>query len=232
MKKALRISAGVLVVLLALVLVLPAFVDVGAFKSSYLPFLEETLERRIDVGEVRLRLLPRPSIRISNLKVSDGPASSDGNFFAAEQVQMRLKFWPLVLGRFDITDLVLDKPVMRLSRTSDNAIAHADAVNKRLDSVDKKIPAAKKPERKKQLAAPKASEAFGIPFLVPGRMRIKDGKVNLAPQGQSPVEINGIDLSLHAAQPLSHGRTAVQDDRSLGHGRAFKRLRRAAAPLG
>lgn len=207
MKKALGISAGVLVVLVALVLLLPALVDLGSFKSTYLPLLEENLQRRIDVGEVRLALLPNPSLRISSLKVSDSPASPDSTFFTAQQVQMRLKFWPLIYGRFDISELVVDKPVMHLLNAPDGAGNYGDSTAKHSDRVDKSIPAPKKPERKKQLGTPKAAEALVVPFLVPARVRIKDGKLNIVTKARSPVEINGIDLSLQnlsADRPFSY----------------------------
>jgi AsmA protein len=99
-KKALIVGATVLAVLVAAVVVLPGFVDLGQFKSTYLPLIEETLQRRIDVGEVRLTLVPTPSIKLSKLKVSGTPAFPADTFFSAQDVQLRLKFWPLLRGRF------------------------------------------------------------------------------------------------------------------------------------
>jgi hypothetical protein len=40
--------------LFALILIGPHFVDLGLFKRTYLPLVEEALNRRLDVGEVRL----------------------------------------------------------------------------------------------------------------------------------------------------------------------------------
>src|ERR1044071_8579720 len=91
MKKFVGIAIGVIGILIGAVLIVPAFIDLGIFKSTYLPLIEEALHRRIDVSEVRLTFIPTPSIRLSNLKVSESPAFPDNIFFAAQQLQLRLK---------------------------------------------------------------------------------------------------------------------------------------------
>ncbi|MGZ8454299.1 MAG: hypothetical protein ACXWZE_19615, partial [Candidatus Binatia bacterium] len=51
-KKGLLIGGGAFAALLTLLLVVPHFVDLGLFKATYLPLVEDALGRRIDVGEV------------------------------------------------------------------------------------------------------------------------------------------------------------------------------------
>lgn len=189
MKKAIEVGAGLLVFLIAAVLVVPVFVDLGTFKRTYLPLFEEALHRRIDVGEVRLSLIPTPSIRLSNLKVSDSPAFPDNTFFAVQQLQLRLKLWPLLRGRFEATEFVLEKPVVNVLKQPDGTFNYSDLA-------DKKIPLAKKLDNKTKASAPKFQESAAMPLLVPSRMRIRDGQLTLQTKGQKPVKINGIDLSL------------------------------------
>src|SRR5881227_249967 len=107
MKKVLWIGLGFVGFLIAVIFMVPAFVDLGIFKRTYLPIIEEALHRRVDVGEVRLSLIPTPSIRLSSLKVSDSPAFPDNTFFAAQQLQLRLKLWPLLRGHLEVTELSL-----------------------------------------------------------------------------------------------------------------------------
>jgi hypothetical protein len=180
---------GLLAALIALLIIVPALIDVGAFKRTYLPLVEEALHRSVDVGEVRLSLIPTPSIRISRLRVSDDPLFSTSPLFTAEQLQLRLKLWPLLLGRFEITEFVLEKPVMNLLKQPDGSFNYA-AIG------GKKTTAGKKTEVPKRQSAAKAQDAATAAFIIPGRMRIKDGQLNFETQGEKPVKLNGIELSL------------------------------------
>ena len=184
MKKALIVGAAVFALLTAAVLVLPAFVDLGRFKDTYLPLVEETLHRRIDVGEVRLSLVPAPSIKLSKLKVSGMPAFPADSFFAAQEVQLRLKLWPLLRGRFEITELVLDNPVFTLQKQSNGSSSDGDLASK------KAPPSTRHGISKLSKQQDSASAAL----IIPDRLRIKDGQLNIVTAGRTPVRIQGIGL--------------------------------------
>src|SRR5581483_4236545 len=129
-KKAAWIGLAIVGALAALLLIAPHFIDLGLFKRTYLPLVEDALNRRLDVGEVRLSLVPTPSIRLSHLKVFDAPAFADNTFFAAEQVRLRLRLWPLLKGRFEVTELELDKPVFNLLKQPDGTFNYSDIAKK------------------------------------------------------------------------------------------------------
>ena len=189
LKKAGWIGLGVLGFLLAALLVTPHFVDLGLFKRTYLPLLEETLNRRIDVGEVHLSLIPTPSIRLSNLKVSDSAAFADNTFFTAQQLRLKLRLLPLLRGRFEITELVLDKPIFNLLKQPDGSFNYADIGAK-------KIPVEHRREVRKKSAAVKPAASTSVPLAIPNRVRVQDGELNLITRGSARVNIKGIDLSL------------------------------------
>jgi AsmA protein len=190
-KKAVWLALALLALLFAAILVLPHFVDLGLFKRTYLPRIEEALNRRVDVGEVRLSLIPTPSIRLSNLKVFDTPpASVDNTFFFAEQVQLRLRFWPLVKGHFEVSELVLDKPGFNFVKRPDGTFNYSDIA-------EKKNSQGVRSEPKKRATAPKVpADIAPAPLLIPGNLRIRDGQLNLISKGETSVHIKGIDLSL------------------------------------
>ncbi len=188
-KKAAWITLGLIGFLFAAILVVPHFVDLGLFKRTYLPLVEETLNRRVDVGEVRLSLIPTPSIRLSNLRVFDSAPFAENTFFSAQQVRLRLKLLPLLKGRFDVTELVLDKPIFNLLKQPDGTFNYSDIANK-------KSTAGSRREGRKKSEIAKPAESAAVPVLIPRNVSIKDGQVNLVTKGQSPVDIKGIDLSL------------------------------------
>ena len=189
-KKAAWIALGIFGLLLAVILVVPHFVDLGLFKRTYLPLVEETLGRNVDVGEVRLSLVPTPSIRLSHLRVSDSPAFADNTFFSAEQVRLRVKLWPLLRGHFEVTELVLDKPIFNLLKQPDGTFNYSDIANR-------KTPAANRREVRRKSEATKPAEPAVAPVLLPRNFSLSNGQVNLVTKGQTPINIKGIDLSLH-----------------------------------
>ena len=188
LKKGLLIGGGVFATLLAVLLIVPHFVDLGLFKRTYLPLIEDALGRRVDVGEVHLRLVPTPSIQISKLRVSESQSFAGNTFFAAQQVQLKLRLLPLLRGRFEVTELVLDKPVFNLLKQADGSFNYSDIATKKAPSTPRRE-ARKKPE-----GGSKSVEA--IPLVLPSRIRVHDGHLNLATKGQTPVNIKGIDLAL------------------------------------
>jgi AsmA protein len=195
LRKPAWIALGLLGLLLAAVLVVPHFVDLGRFKRTYLPRVEEALDRRLDVGEVRLSLVPTPAIRVSKLKVFDRPNQAATTFFAAEQVRLRLRLWPLLKGRFEVSELVLDKPIFNFFRHSDGTFNDADSAGKKTGPSHG--------SRTQKRAEAKTPDSTAMPLLVPGNVSIRDGQFNLVTKGQTTLNVGGIDLSLrefsHAA---------------------------------
>src|ERR1051325_11149550 len=178
-KKAAWIGLAIVGFLVALILVVPHFVDLGRFKRTYLPLVEEALNRRLDVGEVRLSLVPTPSIRLSNLKVFDAPAYSGNTFFAAEQVRLRLRLWPLLRGHFEVTELLLDKPVFNLLKQPDGTFNYSDIAAKRpADSARR--------ETRRKTDSVKTAEAAAVPIVIPQNVSVSGGQVNVLTRGREP----------------------------------------------
>lgn len=183
MKKALLIVVAFIVVVIAVALFLPPFIDLGAYKSRYLPLVAEALHRNVDVGEVRLRVVPTPSIRVSALTVSDNPAFSKQAFFSAQQFRLRLKFWPLLKGQLQVDEFILEKPSVNLIKRADGTFNFAD--------IGKGKEAVKKPQgRPEGKPPPKLSE------IIPSKVRVEEGELTFQTLGQKPLKIRGIDLSL------------------------------------
>ena len=186
MKKIFLIGLALLALIAIAVLTLPPLVDLAPYKSRYLPLVEEALQRKVDVGEVRFRILPAPSVRLSGLNVSDNPAFSEDPFFTAQQIRLQLKFWPLLKGEFRADEFVLEKPVIHLRKLPDGTFNFADIAGK------------KGAVKKKQVApaAPKSHEAAKISDWIPARLRIEGGEISLQTKGQKPLTVRGIDVSL------------------------------------
>jgi AsmA protein len=186
MKKVLSIGIGVLVILFAVVLLLPPFINLGVYKVRYLPLVEQALERKVDVGEVRLRLIPAPALRISSLNVSDNPSFSKDPFFTAEQARLKLKFWPLLKGQFQVDEFILEKPSINLVKQP-NGIFNFSDIGKKKDKTEKK---------EKKEGPRKTKEPIKLSELIPARLRIEQGNITFQTKGRKPLQIRGFDVSL------------------------------------
>ena len=186
MKRALWIGIAVLAVVIAALLLLPPFIDLGAYKARFLPLVEDSLQRKVDVGEVRLRIIPTASIRISSLKVSDNPAFSQEPFFTAQHIKLQLKFWPLLTGQLQVDELILEKPAINLVKQPNGIFNFAD-IGKKKDRAEKK-------EKKERL--PKTKEPVKLSELIPARFRIEEGNITFQTKGQKPLQIRAVDFSL------------------------------------
>jgi len=186
MKKALIVVVGILILLILAVVVVPPLIDLGAYKGRYLPLAEQALGRKIDVGQIRLRIIPSPAIRLSGLTVADNPAFSKEPFFAVQEMQLRLRLGPLLRGRIEVEEFVLEKPAFNLVKKSDGTFNFADIAKKKEDTAKKE----------KKEAAPKPKEAARISQLVPALLHIEEGAFTLQTQGQKPITISGIEVSL------------------------------------
>lgn len=187
LRKAVWITVGSILLLLA-ILIAPHFVDLGYFKRTYLPLIEESLNRRLDVGEVRLRLVPTPSIQLSQLKIFDNAPFADHVFFSAEQVRLRLKLLSLLRGQFDVTELILDRPAFNVVKQPDGTFNYTDIANKKSSTVTRRDP-----RKKSEISKP---EAAPVPVLLPKNISVNAGQINFLTQGQHPAKLDGIDLTL------------------------------------
>jgi uncharacterized protein involved in outer membrane biogenesis len=187
MRKFLLIVLGVLIVLAAAIVVVPPFINLGAYKARYLPLVEEALGRKVDVvGEIRLRIVPEPALRLSGLKVSDDPAFSKEPFFAAEQISLRLKLRPLLRGQFQVEEFILEKPLVNLVKKPDGSFNFSDLGKKKEDG----------PKREKKEPPRKTREAARLSELVPALLRIEGGAITFQSAGQKPIQIRGLDVLL------------------------------------
>ncbi|MGH7831906.1 MAG: AsmA family protein, partial [Candidatus Binatia bacterium] len=173
------------------------FINLGYYKAQYLPLVEEALQRKVDVGEVRLRIVPSPAIRLSALQISDNPDFSKEPFFTAGQVRLRLKFWPLLKGQFQIEEFVLEKPVVNLVKQPDGTFNFADIG-------EKKGEAEKKGDKE---GAQKDRQSVRLSELIPAQVGIEQGVVTLRTKGQKPLTVQRIDVALedfNTARPFPY----------------------------
>jgi AsmA protein len=102
----------VLVLILGAILALPFLIDLSRYQDQYKPAIEASLNRKIDVGEIRLTIWPRIGARVGRFTVLDDPAFGSGPFASLASLDVGVQLLPLLSGRVEVEEIILREPVM------------------------------------------------------------------------------------------------------------------------
>src|ERR687891_482416 len=103
MKKLLLIVAGVLVVLVAVVLILPFVVPVEAYKGQIEAQVERATGRNFEIrGPVELSILPSLAVQADDVHLANLPGTADADMASLKELQVQLELWPLLTGTVEV----------------------------------------------------------------------------------------------------------------------------------
>ncbi|HLI61759.1 MAG TPA: AsmA family protein [Terriglobales bacterium] len=105
--------------LLALGLVLPPYINVNRYRNRVTGAVSRALGRPVTVSSIELKLLPRPGLVLYNFVVTDDPAFGAEPMLRADTVTAYLRLTSLWRGRLEIGTLDLDNPSLNLVRRAD-----------------------------------------------------------------------------------------------------------------
>ena len=116
-RKVIYIVAGVIVVLLLVAALLPFVIDANRFRPEIESSLNTALNRKVDIGNIRLSILSG-GVTVENISISDDPSFNTGPFLKARSLSVNLELLPLIFSRaIHITGLTIDQPSVTLLRS-------------------------------------------------------------------------------------------------------------------
>src|SRR5579864_1872008 len=116
-RKVIYIVAGVIVVLLLVAAVLPFVIDANRFRPEIESSLNTALNRKVDIGNIRLSILSG-GVTVENISISDDPSFNTGPFLKARSLSVNLELLPLIFSRaIHVTGLTIDQPSVTLLRS-------------------------------------------------------------------------------------------------------------------
>jgi hypothetical protein len=77
------------------------------------------LQRRVEIGKVHVRLIPRPGFDLEDFVVHDDPAFSAEPVLRAQEVTANLRLLSLLRGHLEVSSLSLNEPSLNLVRNAD-----------------------------------------------------------------------------------------------------------------
>ena len=115
-------------VLLLAVLALPYLVSLDALRSRIVAGAESALHRKVEVGRVRLQILSGLGAGVDKLVVRNREGFETPTFLTADQVSVKVAFWPLLSKRLEVRKIVLDGVALTVERDPEGKLSIDDFV--------------------------------------------------------------------------------------------------------
>ncbi|MCC6140694.1 MAG: AsmA family protein [Nitrospira sp.] len=203
------IGIGVsLAVLLGVALLLPFIVDLNKYQDQYRPLIEEALNRKVTLEDIRLTIWPRLGARVAGVTVVEDPAFGTGPFASLSSIDVGVKLMPLLSGKVEVEEIALREPVITVIKNKNGVLNAATLGRKGVAA----------PETPSRAPVPSPDGPLKIlALLAVDRVSIAGGKVTYRDGSQAkPVEYTLQDLefllqSVHLGEtPSLHLATVVQ----------------------
>jgi AsmA protein len=117
------IGLGVLVVLLvAAILSLPFLIDLNKYQDQYKPLIEEALNRKIVLNDIRLTIWPRIGGRVAGFALLDDPAFGAAPFTSLTSLDVGVKLLPLLSGKVEVEEITLRDPIITVIKNKNGVL--------------------------------------------------------------------------------------------------------------
>lgn len=115
MKRVVAVLFLLAILLVAVVLVAPGFIDWNKHKDIIIPRIEAAIDRKIDVtGEVSFRILPNPHILLQDVSIAAAEGAKNPHFLTLRRMEAKMRLRPLLEGRLEVESFHLTAPELTL----------------------------------------------------------------------------------------------------------------------
>ncbi len=204
------VGLGVLILLLiGLILALPFVIDLNKYQDHYRPLIEEALNRKVTLQDIRLTIWPRIGARVGGFTVLDDPSFSSGPFASLTSLDVGVKLMPLLSQKIEVEEITLRDPVITAIKNQ------AGVMN--VSTVGPKAPARPTPAEPGSPPQSHGDPLQALAILAVDRVSIKGGKLIYRDRSTTPVteyQVQDLELLLKAVHlgqtPVLHLGATVQ----------------------
>src|SRR5687767_13960772 len=108
MKKLLYVVGGIVVLVIAAAFIAPFFIDLNDYKGQIEAQAKQATGRDLKIdGEIKLSILPLPSVTVNGIKFGNAPGGTAPNMAEIESATVKVAIMPLLSDKVQITDIVL-----------------------------------------------------------------------------------------------------------------------------
>ncbi|MEP6932738.1 MAG: AsmA family protein [Nitrospirota bacterium] len=127
-----KIVIGLLIVVFLVVggiLALPFLIDLNKYQDQYIPLIEDALNRKVQLQDIRLTIWPQIGARVTGFAVLDDPAFGAGPFASLTSLDVGVKLMPLLSGKIEVEDITLRHPVITIIKNK-NGILNVSTIGR------------------------------------------------------------------------------------------------------
>ena len=120
-----KIVIGLLIAVVLVVggiLALPFLVDLNKYQDQYKPLIEEALNRKVQLQDIRLTIWPRIGARVAGFTVLDDPEFGSNPFASLASLDVGVKLMPLLSGKVEVEDITIRGPVITVIKNKNGVL--------------------------------------------------------------------------------------------------------------
>jgi AsmA protein len=231
-KWGLIICASLVVLVIAALLIAPAFIDIRDYKPQLEKKVTDATGRPFSVGDdLSLSLFPWAGISFSDLRLGNRPGFSEKELVTVKSFEVRVKLLPLISKDIQVKRFILNEPNITLVKNKNGQVNWAQPDEAKEKSAAEKAGKASKSE--------KAEAGLPIKDLTVGEFSIKNGSIIwIDHTADTRQEITAVNLKLKDVsleRPVTLSFSALLDNQPLSIdgtvGPVGKDFKQATIPL-
>src|SRR4249920_862690 len=104
------------------ILALPFLIDLNKYQDQYKPIIEDALNRKVQLQDIRLTIWPRIGARVAGFAVQDDPAFGSSPFTTLTSLDVGVKLMPLLSGMVEVEEITLRNPVITVIKNKNGVL--------------------------------------------------------------------------------------------------------------
>jgi AsmA protein len=110
------------VFLLVLLISLPFLINLNRYQDQYWPMVEQALNRKVTLQDIRLTIWPRIGARIGGFTIQDDPDFRPAPFASLASLDVGVKLLPLLSGKVEVEEITLREPVIAVFKNKQGVL--------------------------------------------------------------------------------------------------------------
>ena len=120
-----KIVIGLLIVIVGafgVVVALPFLIDLNKYQGQYKPIIEDALNRKVQLQDIRLTVWPQLGAKVAGFAVLDDPAFGSTPFASLTSLDIGIKLVPLLTGKIEVENITLRNPVITVIKNKNGVL--------------------------------------------------------------------------------------------------------------